>query len=125
VSRTDFDGDWVRWVSGSGGRLTAAGHEVSALDQDQALEGLDDEEVLASAAAEGRILVTHNIPDFPTIAREWATAERSPTGVILVYGIDREFELIVRAIKRCLDLYPDAASWVDLTMIVDRKFASD
>lgn len=108
-----------------GARLTAAGHDVSALDQDQALEGLDDEEALASAAAERRILVTQNIRDFPAIAREWAAAERSHTGLILVYGIDhREFDLIVRGTEGCVDLYPEAASWVDLTMIFDRKFAS-
>ncbi len=108
-----------------GASLTAAGHDVSALDQEQSLEGLDDEEVLARAAAEERILVTHNVRDFPAIAREWAADERSHTGVILIYGIDhREFELIVRGIERCLDLYPHAASWVDLTMIIDRTFAS-
>ncbi|MDQ2802712.1 MAG: hypothetical protein M3Y41_08515 [Pseudomonadota bacterium] len=45
--------------------------------------------------------------------------------MILVYGIDhREFDLIVRGIKRCVDLYPDPARWIDLTMIVDRNFAS-
>ncbi len=70
-------------------------------------------------------LVTHNISDFPAIAREWAAAERSHTGVILGYGIDhREFDLIVRVIERCVDSYPDPASWIDLTMIVDRNFAS-
>lgn len=47
-------------------------------------------------------------------------------GVILVYGIDhREFDPIVRGIKQCMALYPDAASWHDLALVVDRQFAQD
>jgi predicted nuclease of predicted toxin-antitoxin system len=109
-----------------GRRLEAHGHDVRALDQEPALEGLDDEQVLAAATAEQRILVTHNIRDFPAIVREWAAAQRSHTGVILVYGIDhREFEVIVRGIQRCLELYSDPASWHDLALVVDRQFAQD
>ena len=107
-----------------GRRLEAQGHEVRALDQEPALEGLDDEEVLDTAAVEDNILVTHNIRDFPAILREWAAAQRSHAGVILVYGIDhREFDVIVRGIEGCLELYPDLASWHDLALVVDRQFA--
>jgi predicted nuclease of predicted toxin-antitoxin system len=107
-----------------GRRLAAHGHEVRALDQEPALEGLDDEEVLATAAAEQRILVTHNIRDFPAILREWAAGQRSHAGVILVYGIDhREFDVTLRGIERCMQLYSDPASWRDLALVVDREFA--
>ncbi len=107
-----------------GERLTAAGHDVRALDQEPALEGLDDDDVLALAAAEERMLVTHNIRDFPAIVREWAGAERSHAGVILVYGIDhREFDMIVRGIQRCVELYPEPATWRDLAVVVNREFA--
>ncbi len=107
-----------------GRRLDALGHDVHALDQEPALEGLDDEEVLATATAEERILVTHNVRDFPAILREWAAAQRSHAGVILVYGIDhREFDVIVRGIERCLELYPDLAAWRDLAVVVDRVLA--
>lgn len=107
-----------------GGRLETLGHDVRALDQEPALEGLDDEEVLATACAEQRILVTHNIRDFPAILREWAAAQRSHAGAILVYGIDhREFDVIVRGVGRCLELYSDPASWHDLALVVDRQFA--
>ena len=108
-----------------GHRLTAAGHEVRALDQELALEGLDDDEVLSLASAEERILVTHNIRDFPAILREWAAAERSHAGVILVYGIDhREFDVIVRGIERCVEMYPQPATWRDLAVVINREFAS-
>ncbi len=115
------------YVSGPrvGRRLQANGHDVRALDQEPALEGLDDEDVLALAAKDHRILVTHNIRDFPSILRDWAAAQRSHAGAILVYGIDhREFELIARGIERWLELYPEPAKWIDLAAILDRDFAS-
>jgi predicted nuclease of predicted toxin-antitoxin system len=108
-----------------GRRLGEAGHDVRALDREPALEGLDDDEVLALASEERRILVTHNIRDFPSILREWAAAQRSHAGVILVYGIDHsEFELIVRGIERWLEMYSKPASWIDLAAVLDRDFAS-
>jgi len=109
-----------------GRRLEDAGHDVRALDQEPALEGLADDEVLALAAEEGRILVTHNIRDFPNILREWAEAQRSHAGAILVYGIDHsEFELIIRGIERWVELYSEPADWIDFAAVLDRDFASD
>jgi predicted nuclease of predicted toxin-antitoxin system len=108
-----------------GVRLTAVGQDVRALDQELPLEGLDDDEVLSLAAAEERILVTDNVRDFPAILREWAAAERSHAGVILVDGIDhREFDVIVRGIERCGELYPEPATCRDLAVVVNREFAS-
>jgi hypothetical protein len=107
-----------------GRRLEAHEHDVRALDQESALGGLDDDEVVGLAAAEDRILVTQNIRDFPAILREWAAAQRAHAGVVLVYGVDhREFAVVVRGIERCLDLYPDPASWRDLALVVDHEFA--
>ncbi len=108
-----------------GRRLGEHGHDVRALDQEPALEGLDDEDVLALASAEQRILVTHNIRDFPDILREWAAAQRTHAGAILVYRIDHsQFELIVNGIARWLDLYPEPAQWIDFAAVLDRDFAS-
>ena len=110
---------------GVGRRLEAEGHDVRALDQEPALEGLEDEDVLALASQEERILVTQDVHDFPAILREWAAAQRSHAGAILIYGIDHsEFELIIRGIQRWLELYPEPASWIDLTAVIDRDFAS-
>jgi predicted nuclease of predicted toxin-antitoxin system len=107
-----------------GRRLEDRGHDVRALDQEPALEGLDDDEVLALATSEQRILVTHNIADFPTILREWAAGERAHAGVILVYGIDHsEFALLVRGIERWLEMRPSQADWRDLPVVLDRRFA--
>jgi Domain of unknown function (DUF5615) len=109
-----------------GSRLEESGHDVRALDQEQALEGLDDDEVLALAATEQRILVTHNVADFPRILREWAGAQRVHAGVILVYGIDHsEFALIVRGIDRWLEMRPEQPAWRDFPAVVDRRFAGE
>jgi hypothetical protein len=107
-----------------GRRLEQKGHDVRALDQEPDLEGLDDDDVLALASAEQRILVTHNVADFPPILREWAAAQRAHAGVILVYGIDHsEFALITGGIERWLELRPDPADWSDFPAILDRRFA--
>jgi hypothetical protein len=108
-----------------GSRLQAVGHDVRALDQEPDLEGLDDEDLLALAHEDQRILVTNDIGDFPSILREWAAAQRTHAGVILVYGIDhRQFDLVVRGIQRWLQLHPEPASWIDLAAVLDRNFAS-
>jgi hypothetical protein len=107
-----------------GRRLEESRHDVRALDQEPALEGPDDDEVLALATSEQRILVTHNVADFPRILREWAAAQRAQAGVILVFGIDHsEFGLIARGIERWLQLRPDQAAWSDFPAILDRRFA--
>lgn len=91
-----------------GRRLQENGHDPRALDQEPALEGLDDDNVLALAATEQGILATHNVADFPRILREWAATQHAHTGVILVDGIDHsEFALIARGIERWLQLRPD------------------
>src|SRR5438105_212784 len=91
-----------------GPRLQAAGHDVRVLDREPALEALDDEQVLALATGDGRILVTHNVSDFPSILRNWAEACRPHAGVILVYGIGHhEFDLLVRGIQRWLERRAD------------------
>jgi Domain of unknown function (DUF5615) len=114
-------------VSGTrvGRRLEAAGHDVRALDHEPELEGLDDDSVLALATHERRILLTHNVADFPSILREWAAAGRSHAGVLLVYGIGHaEFGLVVRGVSRWLALRPAQNDWLDFAAVVDRVFAS-
>ena len=108
-----------------GEALRAQGHDVRALDEERQLEGLPDDEVLALAAAEKRILLTHNIADFPPILREWAEASRSHAGVILVYGIGHnEFNLVERGVQRLLDLRPSQEAWLDYPAILNRSFAN-
>jgi hypothetical protein len=107
-----------------GRRLEESEHDIRALDHEPALEGLDDDEALGLATSEQRILVTHNIADFPRILREWASAQRAHAGVILVYGIDHsEFALVVRGIERWLELRPSQMDWSDLPAVLDRRFA--
>lgn len=114
-------------VSGArvGGPLRSQGHDVRALDEERELEALSDDEVLALAAAEQRILVTHNVAHFPQILREWAAAGRSHAGAILVYGIDHsEFAVVARGVLRSLDLRPSQDEWVDYPTVLNRSFAS-
>jgi hypothetical protein len=107
-----------------GRRLEAAGHDVRALDQEPELEALEDEQVLTLATSERRILVTHNVSDFPAILRDWASAGRAHAGVVLVYGIaHNEFDLLVRGIRRWLELRPAQDEWADYPAILDRGFA--
>jgi len=107
-----------------GRALRGHGHDVRALDEELELEGLADAEVLALATAESRILVTHNIADFPAILREWAEASQPHAGAILVYAIDpNEFDLIERGIRRLLESRPSQEAWIDYPAVLNRRFA--
>src|SRR6266516_6316474 len=108
-----------------GGPLRDNGHDVRALDQEPELEGLEDEDVLALATEGGRILVTHNVADFPEILRDWAGGGRWHPGVILIYGIDHgEFGLILRGIERWLELRRRQEDWLDFAAVANREFAA-
>ena len=68
--------------------LRDRGHNVRAADQERELDSLGDEDLLAIAASERRILVTFDVHDFPAITRRWAEAGRAHAGCAIVVGID-------------------------------------
>jgi NAD(P)-dependent dehydrogenase (short-subunit alcohol dehydrogenase family) len=104
-----------------GERLARRGHDVFALDAHAELEGLDDEDVLALATEEDRILVTFNVADFPEILRGWAEAGRSHAGVMLVYGIRHsEVGLVAGGIERWTARRPAQVDWVDFAAVISR-----
>jgi hypothetical protein len=105
--------------------LRESGHDVRALDQERQLEGLADDDLLELAFEDERILVTHNVADFPRLLRAWAEAGRSHGGVILIYGIDHsEFGLVVRGVEHWCGMRPQQRDWLGLAVVVDRAFAS-
>jgi hypothetical protein len=101
--------------------LRERGHDVRAIDAEPSLIGLDDEELLALAAGEQRVLVTFDVADFPRLLRAWGEAGRSHAGVILVYGLrHHEFGAIVRAIEQALARRPKEADWADVAEAIAR-----
>ena len=102
-----------------GGPLRRAGHDVVSAALDPALRSLADDELLAYAAAERRVLVTFNIADFPVILREWAEAGRSHAGVVLVYGLrHHEHGAIVRRLIALLQRRSRPKEWVDVAVVI-------
>jgi len=102
---------------GIASRLRAAGHDVLALAEDPALQGLDDPAVLQLAASQNRILITRNSRDFAPLAREWAEAQRPHAGIILIWTLDHsQFGLIVEGIGRYLQQWPQQKDWRNLVV---------
>jgi predicted nuclease of predicted toxin-antitoxin system len=107
-----------------GSALADAGHDVRALDQEPALEGIGDEHVLSLAAEEQRVLVTFDVADFPAIAGEWAQAGRGHAGLLLVHGFThRQFGAVARAVLAELERRPGAEDWRNLSLIASRASA--
>ena len=104
-----------------GRHLREQGHDILALDEHRNLEGLDDPEVLELATQEGRILLTHNVKDFPEILRDWADEGREHTGCILVVGIQlAQFGQLIRSIEVALACAPDPQDWRNRSVFVGR-----
>lgn len=102
---------------GVGDPLRARGHDVRALADERAADGLEDRAVLELAAAEGRVLVTRNSRHFAPLAREWAEAGRSHAGIVLIWTLDHsEFAGIVAGVSSLLERYPAEDDWRDLVV---------
>jgi hypothetical protein len=102
--------------------LRKEGHDVRAADEERELDGMSDEDLLALATEERRVLVTFNVADFPGIVRCWAEAGRAHAGCAIVVGIDHsEFGTIIRVVQRALDARPDPNDWRDYTCFVPRR----
>jgi len=91
-----------------------AGHDVRAADSETGFEGMEDPDLLALAAQEGRTLVTFNVKDFSRIVGEWAGEGRPHAGIILVPGSIRhhEFGVVIAGTQRALE-GTKQRDWVD------------
>lgn len=99
------------------------GHDVLAAADDPALAGLDDEELLRSAARDGRSVVTENVRDFDRIVRAWSATGEHHEGVIFTSprryhrGAKAYPANLVRALAALLEESPastrDWVHWLD------------
>lgn len=95
--------------------LRAQGNDVRAVDEERALDGLDDSGLLNLAATDDRILITANVRDFLPILRDWAEAGRSHAGCILIANSIRQqqFGAIIAAVAAVLASRPEQLAWRD------------
>jgi predicted nuclease of predicted toxin-antitoxin system len=99
--------------------LRVRGHDVHSLQTDPALDGLDDEDVLALATSERRIVVTRNSRHFGPLTRLWAEAGRDHAGCILIWSYRHdEYASIIRGVERLLADTPRQKDWRNLVLAV-------
>jgi predicted nuclease of predicted toxin-antitoxin system len=104
-----------------GRHLRERGHDVLALDEHRSLEGLDDPDVLDLATKERRILITHNVKDFPDILRDYADEGSQHAGCIILVGIQlSQFGQLIRSIEAALACAPDQQGWANRSLFVSR-----
>lgn len=66
-------------------QLRDRGFDVVAVKERPDLIGMPDEDLLAAASGERRVLVTENVKDFAAISRRWTTAGRMHTGLVFTH----------------------------------------
>ena len=102
--------------------LREAGHDVHAADEQRELDGLEDEQLFAMAAAEHRVMITFDVKDFTVIARRWAEAGRAHAGLGIVVGLDQgAFGTILELLSRELAARPQPSDWDSLTLFIARR----
>ncbi len=62
--------------------LTGDSFDVVAVAAEPELRGISDEDLLAHAATETRVLITENVADFMPLATQWSGQRRSHAGLI-------------------------------------------
>lgn len=66
-------------------QLVKAGFGVVAASRHEHTRNITDEELLAVATADHRVIVTENIADFAPLAAHWAAEGRRHFGIILTH----------------------------------------
>ena len=99
-------------------QLRERGHDVIAVKEDAAVEGLDDEPLLSLARDQGRALLTNNVSDFALLILEWTSRGESHAGVIFTSdgSMPRSrntIGLYVERLSGVLDEHPEEDSFRD------------
>lgn len=76
--------------------------------------GRTDEEQLAFAAQESRVLITHNRTDFEALAVAWYGQQRDHAGIVLAVRRSDSYEL-ARHLLPVLQMY-DQAGWRNMVL---------
>ena len=98
--------------------LRERGHDVLAVVQADELEQLDDPILFAVAQQERRVLITHNVHDFPDILRDWAEAGRSHHGCILSFLPTNAYGEMSRRFDRWFQQLPSQGDWIDRVVML-------
>ena len=101
--------------------LEAAGHDVLALDQDELLRRLTDEELLAFATEARRVVATHNHRDFAPILRRWAEAGRHHSGCVMLTFPHDGYGTVLRGLATVFTTYPAQGDWIDRPEFIARS----
>lgn len=95
--------------------LRQQGHDVRAANEERDLDRLEDPDLLALAALEGRILITGNVKDFVPIAQSWAAADQHHAGIVLISNNIRygQFGRIITGLLDAFTLVSLQEDWRD------------
>lgn len=93
--------------------LEEAGHDVIAAGLQGELKQLDDPILFAFAQGEQRIMITHNLADFPDILGEWAAAGRAHHGCILSALPTNAFGEMKERFQLWFGQFPAPDYWLD------------
>jgi NAD(P)-dependent dehydrogenase (short-subunit alcohol dehydrogenase family) len=105
-----------------GQALRRLGHDVRAADEEEDLQRFGDEQLLALAASERRLMVTCDVGDFASITGAWAQVGRRHAGCAILVGIrNNEFGSIVRQLEQTLIDRPKESDWIDHVAFVSRR----
>ena len=104
-----------------GGPLEAAGHDVLTLDQNEQLRRLTDEEILEHAAAERRVVVTHNHRHYAPILRRWGEAGQDHAGCVLITLPHSAYGVILRGLEHAFATRPTQDGWVNRAEFLARR----
>ena len=107
--------------------LRSAGHDVRAADEERALDGMEDADLLALTTGDRRILVTFNLKDFLPLLRDYGEAGRSHSGCIVVASSLRHEHLgaIITGVARALMDVPGPDDWIDRVYWLSQAGARD